>query len=495
MGHTRSSLFRFIGLLTLGLLVSLSGAGARPSIAQSGSVSWSEPINLSNTPQDSTHPAIVADSLGYVHVFWTEDIGGEPVQAGRSLDTGNSIMYTFWDGKVWSPSIDIFSLPDEGVADFVAAAVDRHNTLHVVWLGQSNIYYSSAPAWQAGSARAWLPPQVVGTNGARSRWSTDIATDAAGTVHVIYATGGLDAGVYYIQSRDNGTTWEAPVNLAAPLDSSEISFSNARLITDRAGRPHAVWETNDLQGYGKAIYYARSTDGGANWDRAAQLAYRTAAETWVEYPYLTARSESEIHLIYINATNRGRAHRISLDGGETWSEPRSILNDMEGINGYVIPLVDGLGQMHLVINMRTRATQTGGLYYARWLGTDWSPVVPIETTALASAHWTAAAISRGNEIHVVCDTLRTGETWYFRGAVPEVPRATVQSVPTPEPALSPMPTTAADIAAPAVVRPDRPVTTKSAPNVPDASPLIPATGAALLLIVGMAAVWMRRHQR
>ena len=452
------------------------------------------PINLSNTPQDSTHPAIVADSLGYVHVFWTEDIGGEPVQTGRSLDTGNSIMYTVWDGKTWSPSIDVLSLPDEAIADFIAATVDRNNILHVIWLGQSNIYYSNAPASQAGSANAWLSPQIVGTNGARSRWSTDIVTDAAGAVHVIYATGGLDAGVYHIQSRDNGKTWGPPTNIADPLGSSEISFSNARTITDNAGRLHAVWETNDLQGYGKAIYYARSADGGTSWDRVVQLGFRSLDETWVEYPYLAARTESEIHLIYINGTNRGRAHRISLDGGATWSEPRSIITEMEGINGYVIPLVDGLGQMHLIINMRTRATQIGGLYYAKWLGTDWSPVTPIETTALASAHWTAATISLGNEIHVVCDTLRTGETWYFKGIVPEVPRAAAQAVPTLELTLSVTPTAVTNIMA-ATAQPRQLALTKSVPNFPGTSPLVPATGAAFLLMVGMAVVWMRRRQR
>lgn len=477
------------------LLAVLAFTNARPSAAQSGSITWSVPINLSNTPQDSTHPAIVADSLGYVHVFWTEDIGGDPVQAGRSLDTGNSIMYSVWDGKSWSQPVDILGLPDEPIADFVAVKVDKHNILHLIWTGQSNIHYSNAPAWQAGSAHAWQTPKVIATDSARSRWGWDIVADANNDIHIVYATGGSDAGVYHIRSHDNGATWDSPINLSVPLDSSEISYSNVRVITDSSGRLHAVWETNDLQGYGKAIYYARSTDNGATWSRAVQLGFRSMDETWVEYPYLAARTDSEIHLIYINGTNRGRAHRISLDGGETWSEPRSIITDMEGINGYVIPLVDNQNQLHLIINMRTRTTQVGGLYYSKWLGADWSPVTPIETTALASAHWSAAAISLGNEIHVVCDTLRTGETWYFEGTIPAVPRATPQSVPTVEPASLATPTAVANLSATATAQPQRLTIAKAVPDFPSVSPLVPATGMVLLVMLGVVAVWLKRHQR
>ena len=47
---------------------------------------------------------------------------------------------------------------------------------------------------------------------------------------------------------------------------------------------------------------------------------------------------------------------------------------MVGVNGYVVPIADGAGQLHLMIDMRTKDTQTVGIYYARWLRDSWSPV-------------------------------------------------------------------------------------------------------------------------
>ena len=440
-------LYRLVCILAVWLVISHGGWHIAPASAQSGSLTWSRPENLSNTLTSSDSPAIVADGLGYVHVFWSEEVGGRTIRPQDMPSQGNTIFYTRWDGVSWTPPIDVLFMPNDSVADFPAVAVDTQNRLHVVWTGYSNLYYSNAPSWNAYSASAWSKPVILAGDSARSAWMISIAADAAGILHVVYATRGSEAGVYYIRSVNGGADWEPPIKLSSEFDTLEESFARVKIITDGAGRLHAVWQTNESAGFGQAVYYARSQDGGKSWSSPLQMGYRGPGDFDVGWPYITARGDSELHLIYnAGPSHVGRFHRISRDGGETWSNPLHVITEMEGINGYIVPIVDGAGQMHLIINMRTVATQVVGIYYAHWLETDWSPVVPLATESPygPSAHFAAATVRLGNEVHVVWTTGRGAEIWHLQGTMPGVTPAPALTKPslaaaTPTPTTQPAP--------------------------------------------------------
>lgn len=478
--------------LSMLLLLTWYASGAMPVAAQSGTVDWNPPFTLSSTPQNSEYPAIVADRFGYVHVFWSEDVDGAPFEDDKDHpQAGNSILYTRWDGVSWSRPVDILYIPDESRAGNVAVHVDADDELHAVWEGLSNFYYSHAPAWQANSAQAWSTPVVVATGSARSRWTSSILSDASGNLHIIYATGGNEAGIYHILSQDTGLTWSSPVKVSEPLDLLEKSFSNVQIITDRADRLHAVWQTNQQAGYGQAVYYARSVDGGQTWSPPLQLRNRGPSDTWVELPYLAVRGESELHLIYVNGSNVGRAHRISTDAGQTWSEPRIILTELEGINGYVFPLVDGTGQMHLIANMRSR-DQVGGIYYARWLGNAWSRAEPlvVNNPNEGDAHWTAGTVRLGNELHVVWTQLSRGEIGYINGTISAASQIPPFEAPSPLPP-TPVPSAIVKVRAqtptphptPGPLPPAVSTTAPKERSAPD--PLLIASGLSVLFVGGV----------
>lgn len=476
----------------------------RPVAAQWGGVAWSSPVNLSNSPQSSGRPAIVADGYGYVHVFWSEEVGGESILdvPEQLIHDGNTIFYTRWDGVSWTQPIDILFVPGEAIAEYVAVTVDRHNRLHAVWTGYSNTYYSSAPSWQAGSAHSWREPALVASDNARTPWAHDIVTDADDNVHIVYATRGDGVGVYHTVSPDGGVSWRPPVMLSAPFAELETSYSNVKVIVDGAGRLHVVWQTNQAEGYGQAAYYARSIDGGSTWATPVQMGYREPGEYDVSFPYVTSVGESELHLIYIDGPwHIGRHHRISQDGGATWSRSQRILTDLEGVNGYTIPLLDGDGGLHLVTTMRT-VTQIGGpFFYTRWLGTSWSPAeLPFlggEQTG-PGAHWTAATVRLGDEIHVVWNTnftRKAGEIWHSRGKIAWVTPAPTLAVPTAE-ATVPSPT-AAFVTPMSTATPERlPLDLpESSPRLASqASPLLVSAVPVLLLLAGVIA-WTRGRSR
>jgi hypothetical protein len=470
------------------------------AIAQSSGITWSTPENISSTPQSSTNAAIVADVYGRVHVFWSEEVDGPPMQPREAPHSGNTIYHKVWDGTSWTKANDVLFVPDDPIAEFVSATTGPDNMLHVVWTGQSNIYYSNAPAFQATSAQAWAKPEIVAADSARSAWESSVAIDSVGNVHIAYATRGTDAGVYHILSTDGGVTWGSPIKLSEPFDLLETDFSRVKMITDNGGGLHVVWETTERQGYGQAIYYARSIDGGLTWSNALQLGYRQPKDFDVGWPYITAVGESELRLIYNAELAVGRYERISTDGGESWSEPRHILTEMAGINGYNVPVVDGGGHLHIIVNMRTRDTQAVGIYYADWLDTGWSSAVPVfndpTNIGAATAHYAAATVRLGNDIHIVWTQNEGGEIWHVHGTVQGLQPANAQDFPTPtvgapstpEPVLTMMPLTKA---VPTLEPADapRPQMTGST----EFSPLIAGVMATLILVASVF-LWTRTRR-
>jgi hypothetical protein len=420
-------------------LVAPCAAVAQGHVIEAPVIIWSAPMNLSASPEVSIHPEVVADRSGYVHVLWSEDVGGRPPVGTEVLWHGDSVGYRQWDGLRWTPPVDVLHVEGDPAADFVAAAVDSSNRLHVVWMGQSAFYYSSAPTLKAASAQEWTPIVALAASNL-TLYPLDIAADSQGGLYA--ALSSSDGVVSCMRSLDGGQTWERPVVVSGSLGALERSISNVRLLVDRADRLHATWQTDQEQGYGQAVYYARSVDGGESWSTPFQLAYRDLGDTFCEWPVLAARGADELHVIYVDGWHVGRWHRISRDAGVTWDPPQQIITSMEGINGFVTPVVDGAEQLHLIINMRTRA-QSHGVYWATWLGDAWSQVRVADNVSVgaASSHYTDAAVALGNELHVVYTQNDGGEIWHVSGLISNAPRQAglprpAQVVPraTPQPA-------------------------------------------------------------
>ncbi|HEX9116374.1 MAG TPA: sialidase family protein [Anaerolineae bacterium] len=484
-----------VAVLLVSAVVSL-GAGGMARADSGGVPPWTAPENLSKTPTYSAHPAILADPYGNVHVFWSEALDSSYAGAGSSVPSGDTIMYAAWNGSAWSAPRDVLFVPGDVVAEDVSVALDGSNRLHAVWTGLSNFYYSSAPAADAGSGRAWTTPVTIATNSARTLYESAIVADSANRLYIFYATRGSDAGVYCIVSPDGGTRWGDPVAISTSLGTNELGFANLRAIVDRAGRLHVVWQTYQSQGFGQAIYYTRSLDGGVTWATPTQMRYRGPNDTFVEWPSIVARGDSELQIIYVDGSNKGRAQRTSLDAGGTWSQPFTILSDMEGVNGFMVPLVDGAGDLHLIADLRTQATQDVGIYYYRWLGNGWSSTRPvaIDNRVHTAAHYAAATVRLGNEIFVVWNDLLAGEIWSVHGMLPGVTPSTPLSAPTEQRNL-PAAVTAPSVTPTALPGASNPIS--PGPTVTQKLPVVgsqsfePARGVdPLLLGVGGAASFM-----
>lgn len=406
------------------------------AIAQ-GTVTWGKPFNISESLTSSNHPAIVADAYGNVHVFWSEDINGREIKSEELPDPGNTILYRRWDGQNWTAPLDILAVMGDPIAEFVAATVDQNNQLHLVWTGLTRLYYSTAPAREAYSVRAWTTPQVISSDSARSQYETDVAADSRGNIHIAYAAKGTSAGVFHIMLAPASINWTAPTRISEVLRENEVAFKDVRLVIDGTDRLHAVWSTANTNGFNQAVYYARSERAGEVWDEQVMLADATINTGFTGFPSLLAHGQDELLLIHVDEGNKGRIERTSSDAGLTWSEPRFILSSMEGVNGFLIPMSDGAENLHLVINMRPSADQRVGIYYAPRAGLDWAPIIPVAVDEPygPTAHYTDAVVRLGNEIHVVWTQLRGGEIWHVQGTINGVTPTLPQATPSPLPQL------------------------------------------------------------
>lgn len=467
--------------------------------AAQGSVTWSEPFNVSNSLTSSSHPAIVADAYGYVHVFWSEDMNGRTVEPDGLAGSGNTILYRRWDGRTWTEPVAILAVPGDSLADFVAATVDGANYLHLVWTGLSKLYYSSAPAGEAYSPWAWSEPHAFSWDSARSRYESDLAVDSQGTVHIAYAERGTGAAIYHTTLPFGSPAWTTPVRISDYPRANEEAFKDVRLVADASDRLHAVWSTANTNGFDQAVYYARSERSGEVWDLPVLLADATIDTGFTGLPSILAHGQDELLLIHAGENTIGRIERTSIDGGRTWSEPRTVISSMEGLNGFLIPLVDGGGDLHLVINMRTRAEMLNGIFHAPRAGLDWAPIIPVavEEPYGPSGHYADATVRLGNEVHVVWTQLSGGEIWWVRGEISGVPVAPALVPPTPAP--RPLPTTMVTTLTTAL--PVEPAATRTValddtarPPASSLQPLLIGIVPAVLLVLA-AALWTRARSR
>jgi hypothetical protein len=478
------------------LLVVRAAAGV-----QTGGVSWEPPRNLSNSPTLSAYPAIVADTYGYLHVLWSEELTGEAAVGDESMAAGSTLLYSRFDGTSWSVPVDLFYLPYEPNAAYPRLVIDDHQRLHLVWTGMENVYYSNAPALEAYSARSWLEPFVISESRAASRFDSSVAVDRGGAIYVAYAGRGEEHGIWYRRSEDSGATWSPPAALTTQLRTDEASFSTVQVIVDSLNVIHVVWQTSDGDGYDRGVYYTRSTDEGRSWAPALTVKYTDATGGFLGWPFLFASSTGRLHLVYTRENNKARYYRISDNQGESWGEEQIILPEMEGINGYVFPLEDNAGNLHLIANLRTQATQEIGIYYAAYDHGVWSTALPVAVGAAApSAHYAAGAVRLGNELNVVWTDIDGGEIWYERGFIKNV-TAAASPGPTPvTPAATGLTAPAGDVVPPSAQSPRvrMPDTSLGQPTAPHvvyrAIPMLFSLSATLVIVSGVL-LWRRYRTR
>jgi len=372
----------WLGLLT-GLLVGLFWLWlpGSYSLAQNplpGVGSWSDPVNISRSRGESTDPAIVADQTGLVHLFWSEEMGGK---SGGTPDRqhGDAIAYSRWDGKAWSEPIDVLVSPDGGSVWQPVAVVDRFGVLHVIWASHPSgrLYYSHSSVENAGTAQGWASPLQMGSGMPTLVLPAAIAVDHRGTVHVVYSAYGYATAVMHVESTDGGVTWSVPTPVSAdmPVVSEEVLVSGGTALTiDDGDGLHVGWSMYNQDGFGVAVYYACSRDGGQTWSTPLVVGEKAEDDYEADWLNIATVGMDRIFLVWTGIGRPpGRIYRLSTDGGETWTPPTPFMEGMVGETESPRMIVDSASTVHLFTHARVdTGDRTTGIRYLYWTDHGWS---------------------------------------------------------------------------------------------------------------------------
>jgi len=437
-----SNLFYYLKL-SIGLLIILISFLFIPfSYAQGITGNIGDAINISHTDGFSGFPSITCDRTGRIHVFWSEgvdtDYGG----------AGDTIYYSYRDGGNWSIPNGILISPIGDRANFPSSVVDTQGYLHLIWGGGPFVplYYSRAHTNDAQSARSWINPVEL----APAAYAPDIAIGPEDDLHIAYSQPGLlkdvSEGIYIVNSSDGGKTWSHPVLIDLIIESTFFEPEWVRLTIDPKGRIHVVWNLVDDKN-GTGIYYSRSEDSGQTWSAPKLLAVRDQEDYTTELADIAVINEDEVHVVYLDGDQAYRYHIWSSDGGNTWSMPQEILNELVGQAGFADLAVDSDDNLHLTVDMRGRP-KTGNLH-GHWWGSlkanKWSPPKLIAGANLSEEgklhlQHPRIDICEGNILVIASHSVSDWDIYFSSTNIPSqhippVPYPTVQpaSDPTPTP--------------------------------------------------------------
>lgn len=405
---------RYTTRISWALLVTLTLAWrtTSPVVAQ-GPEEWSD-LNIvfqDDSGIAATKPAIVVtDRTGAAHLLWLYK------EDANNRDTW-AISYAFWRDGIWSEPNDVLITPGGGAGE-PRAVIGLDDQLHMIWSDQRTIWYSKSPIQTAADARSWTEPVPI-VSGALE---ADLGFDDEGRLHLVFVTGEPKGPVLYLESVDSGG-WSTPVEIYAGAPDNVTSM-HPRVSTDDNARLHVTWTEYRLPSGWPPLgqLYARSEDGGENWNSVLQVAVGEQGQGTV-----LAVREDEVHLVWRGTSDAGNTyHQWSKDGGRTWREP-VVVDPDGGFSGLQSLAVDSSGGIHLVRG-------DGG--YQHWQDGIWEPVPALfadegETGTLA--------IGPDDRIHWINTFPSSSETAIVmhRTALIDVPE--ISPTPLPNPTRTPQP--------------------------------------------------------
>lgn len=413
---------------------------------------WSQPLLVANSPVQLLPPQIVAAADGRLHAMWGETTNS--VASGRIENTadglGNSLYYSRLDAGSWSSPRPVVVSP-EGKADQPTLASSQ-GRLFVAWSGgqSGGIYFSRALADRAASVTEWSEPQLLPAPSSAAT-SPHMIVDRAGTLSVAYTVSlNENRGIYLVQSTNNGTSWSEPIQVFDGVAAGWHMVGSPRLTMTGDETMHVLWTRQSLpSGTGTLeLVYAHSEDNGQTWSEPRQV-----VQEQVLWSDIVGIGVQEVHRVWLSLNEERPLlwHQISTDNGTTWTPPARI-SDPNTTGGATIIILDAASQPHI---FQLAQSNTGQLLLQEWLwdGSRWQPGQNADLGELATnADTVAAAAAPDNTLGIMYGSLLldeesgllhnylqyTNRLWEAPGELP-TPLPTLTPTPLPEPTQTPIP--------------------------------------------------------
>ena len=162
------------------------------------------------------------------------------------------------------------------------------------------------------------------SNNADASLNPQVAVNSTGTIYMVWSDNGASgSSILFTFSSDGGATFSAPKSISKPGGNS----FNPRVMVDSLGSINAVWQ--DSASGSADIFFARSSDGGANFSVPVNLSNDSPASSGQQ---VAADSAGNIFVVWETDSggSRGILFSRSLDGGVTFSAPLMLSTNTSG---------------------------------------------------------------------------------------------------------------------------------------------------------------------
>ncbi len=299
---------------------------------------WSFPENVSANASYSLVPALAIERNDAVDIVW-QDYGGP----SRLAWQGTLVHKVRLSGGDFEPPLFISATSGFGGYPEVRdanLAVDSHNTVHLVWAGNTARGYRILYA-RKGTDGRWSVPRVVNPGDGAS-FHPRLAVDATDKLHLVWQetlAAATQSDIYYTVRQADGT-WATPANISH----NENQSQEAWLLVGANGMLHVVWRDYTPNPDQAEILYSTKPLGGA-WSDAVNVS-NTAGDS--AGPKLVEDAARTLHLVwYDNAPGNWEILYATKPLAGSWTSGVNLSNTA-GRSGQPSLAYDMRGKLHLV---------------------------------------------------------------------------------------------------------------------------------------------------
>ena len=405
-GHLKRAAMLLISI-AIGLILILGSVNIQGALSQSAGNGWTEPVNLSKTGS-SKNPTFAVDQSGKIHVVWEDLFAG--------------FMYSVFNGLEWNTPVNLKPPFEDAEPRFFP---DSSQRFHVFWLDNRNrLVYNRTSS--EGFIVGWNRNIVLALNVA----NFDLEIDDKGILHLAYvqssSTSESVAGIYYLQSTNGGRSWSAATSLYQSPYLRGVTEGNSTIDIESSsfGDQTRILITWDQQAR-RQTFFIQSADEGKTWEEAAQLDGPASGSSFLS-PFkskIVASGEKVLAVWNFGAPSGSCSQYYiwSVNGGVSWTSKQSFNENLIACpdDHQLFATAEGLFILVNVIQNQ--------VYLMAWNGSQWSPALSqpkltsfqdsatLIPVVLGCRHFALA--NKSTLMAVGCDTGPGGDIWFTQRSV------------------------------------------------------------------------------